>query len=384
MTTDTRLTDARRIADDTLFPAAIEVDLDEHIPRSHLDLLAAEGLYGLAAPTDEGGVGLERFDVIGGVVAALAGGCLATTFVWIQHLAPLISAATAVPPQVRADWLGPLARGDRRAGIAMAGVRPGPGRIHARRVPGGFALNGTTAWVTGWGLIDTLMVGAVDEDDVAHFFLMDMPLGNAPSSLTAVPIRLLAVQASSTVTLNFEDHIIPDDRLAFSTPFADWAGTDAFGSAMNGFLATGVAQRCARLIGENARDDDAVAATALTAEVDDVSAALLAAEPPQVPAIRARASLLAARAARELMIRTGSRSVLVEQHAQRLYREAGFLLVFASRPAIKRAMLDGVRDRSAAVQSAVRRGRMNAASTAPICTPTAIATTVATTPPSSS
>ena len=341
MTTDTWLADARRIADDTLFPAAIDVDLGGRIPRSHLDQLATAGMYGLAAPADEGGVGLERFDVIGRVVAALASGCLATTFVWIQHLAPLMSTATGVPPQVRADWLGPLTRGERRAGIAMAGVRPGPGRIHARRVPGGFALNGTTAWVTGWGLIDTLMVGAVDEDDVAHFFLMDAPVGDAPSTLIAVPIRLLAVQASSTVTLSFDDHVIPDHRVAFSTPYADWAGTDAFGSALNGFLSTGLAQRCARLIDENARDDtDAAAAAALATEVDDVSSALLTAEPPQVPQARARASLLAARAADELMIRTGSRSVLVDQHAQRLYREAGFLLVFASRPAIKKAMLE--------------------------------------------
>ena len=341
MTTVSWLADARRIADDTLFPAAIEVDLAGRIPRSHLDLLATEGMYGLAAPADEGGVGLERFDVIAAVVATLAGGCLATTFVWIQHLAPLITTATGVPSQVTAQWLGSLTSGERRAGIAMAGVRPGPGRVHARRVPGGFALTGTTAWVTGWGLIDTLMVGAVDEADVAHFFLMDVPVGNLPSSLTAVPIRLLAVQASSTVTLTFTDHLIPTDRLAFSTPYADWAGTDASGSALNGFLSTGVAERCARLIRENARDHtDADAAAAMTAEVEEISAVLLAAEPSQVPVARARASLLAAHAADELMIRAGSRSVLVDQHAQRLYREAGFLLVFASRPAIKQAMLE--------------------------------------------
>jgi hypothetical protein len=35
----------------------------------------------------------------------------------------------------------------------------------------------------------------------------------------------------------------------------------------------------------------------------------------------------------------GSRSVTVDQHAQRLAREALFLLVFGSRPGIKSALL---------------------------------------------
>jgi hypothetical protein len=39
------------------------------------------------------------------------------------------------------------------------------------------------------------------------------------------------------------------------------------------------------------------------------------------------------------MVQTGSRSVLAEQHAGRLYRESGFLLVFGLRPAIKEGLL---------------------------------------------
>jgi hypothetical protein len=38
-------------------------------------------------------------------------------------------------------------------------------------------------------------------------------------------------------------------------------------------------------------------------------------------------------------VRDGSRAVTVDQHAQRLAREALFLLVFGSRPGIKSALL---------------------------------------------
>ena len=39
------------------------------------------------------------------------------------------------------------------------------------------------------------------------------------------------------------------------------------------------------------------------------------------------------------MVDAGSRAVLPDHHAQRLVREAAFLLVFGSRPAIRAALL---------------------------------------------
>jgi Acyl-CoA dehydrogenase, C-terminal domain len=50
---------------------------------------------------------------------------------------------------------------------------------------------------------------------------------------------------------------------------------------------------------------------------------------------RAAAADLAVRAAAALVVAAGSRSVLTDSPAQRLAREALFLLVLGSRPAIK-------------------------------------------------
>ena len=96
------------------------------------------------------------------------------------------------------------------------------------------------------------------------------------------------------------------------------------------FLALGVADRCARLIGD--ADD-------LLADIADVRLRLLTAAPEEVPEARAASGLLAARAAARLVVHTGSRSVLADEHAGRLYRESGFLLVFGQRPAIRQALL---------------------------------------------
>jgi alkylation response protein AidB-like acyl-CoA dehydrogenase len=313
---------AVEIADDVLFPAALDVDRADRIPAGHLDLLAAEGFYGIAAQPD------TDFAAMAATLEALAGGCLTTAFVWLQHHGAVGGAAHSETPGLRERWLGPLAHGERRAGLALAGVRPGASRLGVRRVDGGFVLDGRVPWVTGWDMVDVVHVAACADDDVLHFLLVDA--AGVPAS---PPLDLVAARASRTVTVRFDGHQVPADRLTGTTPLAEWLAGEASGSALNGFLALGVAGRCARLLGTGDFDDELAACRA----------ALLAAEGGAIPAARAAASTLAMRAATRLMVGTGSRSVLCSDHAQRLVREAAFLLVFGTRPAIRDALLARLR-----------------------------------------
>ena len=73
----------------------------------------------------------------------------------------------------------------------------------------------------------------------------------------------------------------------------------------------------------------------LDAELDACRERLLTADAAGTPAARAAAAELAYRAAGALAVRTGSRAALAGDTAQRLVREAAFLLVFGSRPGIK-------------------------------------------------
>lgn len=318
---------AIRIADETLFPSALAVDRGEISPQENLNVLAAEGFYGIAAPPELGGLGLGAYEAIADVVIAFAGGCLTTTFIGLQHFGPVLSVAASPSAGIRETWLGPLCRGERRAGIALAGLRPGPAQVRVETVSGGYLVTGETTWVTGWGLIDTLQVAARDEFDVIHYLLLDAV--ESPT-LTVRRTHLMAVQASNTVAIQFNRHFVPADRLTHTQPFAQWAGQDAFGSSLNGFLALGVAARCAALLGPSPLDEELTLARI----------GLLTAAPADIPVARATASLLAMRAATTLVVQVGSRSVLWDQHAQRFYREAGFLLVFGTRPAIKQELLD--------------------------------------------
>lgn len=329
---------AREIAEDVLFPAAQAVDAADRVPAAHLDLLAAEGFYGVAAPPEAGGVGVEDMSFAADLVSTFASGCLATAFVWIQHHGPVLATAFSREPGIRDTWLAPLASGAVRGGIARAGARPGGSGLRVRDVPGGFVLDGEVPWVTGWDLIDVVHVAALDDQERVRFLLVDAV---AAASLRVQPNRLTAADASRTVTLAFDGHTVPAERFTGAEAYASWSAGEASGSALNGFLALGIVDRCVRLLG------DADAAGELAAQRDAVRAALLAADAATTPAARAAASDLAMRAASTLAVHIGSRSVLVESDAARLVREAAFLLVFGTRPPIRTALLSALTSRPA-------------------------------------
>jgi alkylation response protein AidB-like acyl-CoA dehydrogenase len=314
---------ARRIAADVLFPAAMDTDASDRVPASHLDLLAAEGFYGLAGPPAEAGAGIDAAAACR-VIEILAGGCLATTFVWLQHHSA-VRAASAAGARLREEWLGPLCRGVRRCGIALGGALPGPPLLRARPVAGGYLLDGTSPWVTGWGLVDTLYTAARDERDNVVTALVSATPG---TTLSAEPLRMVAVNASCTAAVRFDGHFVTGDRVTAVLPYREWLARDAMNLRANGSLALGVAGRCCALIGPSPLDG----------ELAMRRAALDAAAPAQMAAARAAASDLAMRAAAALVTVQGSRAILAGQHAQRLAREALFLLVFASRPAIKECL----------------------------------------------
>lgn len=315
---------AVQIRDDVLFPAASCVDASDRIPAGHLDLLARDGFYGLAGPPEHGGLGVDLAAACG-IIEILAGGCLATTFVWLQHHGAVRAAAAAPSDALRAQWLEPLCRGDRRAGVALGGALPGPPRLRARQVAGGYVLDGTSPWVTGWGMIDTLYTAARDDQDNVVAALLAAEPG---PTLTAEPLRLVAVTASSTVQLAFDGHFVSGDRVTGVGPHRDWLARDAMGLRVNGSLALGVVARCCTMIGPSPLDG----------ELRACRDALDGAPPRAMPAARAAASELALRSAAALVAVQGSRAILAGEHAQRLAREALFLLVFASRPAIKESL----------------------------------------------
>jgi alkylation response protein AidB-like acyl-CoA dehydrogenase len=340
---------ARELGARVFGPAAMQVEAAHRVPPEHLDLLAAEGFYGLAGPREAGGLDLP-FPAACRIIEILAGACLSTTFVWMQHHGVVRAVAGTDNAALRQRMLGPLCRGERRAGVALAGLLPGPPRLRARPTEGGYVLDGTSPWVTGWDYLDTLHVAARQDDGTIVWAVLDAgrrsgvrsslspePLSTIPEplaitpeplSITPEPLAMVAVMASSTVQLHFAGHPVPQDRVTGTLPLDQWRSRDAAALRANGSLALGLTARCCELIGPGPLDE----------QLARCRTALDTADPDAMPGARAAACELALRATAALVVTQGSGAILADHDAQRLAREALFLLVFGSRPPIREAL----------------------------------------------
>jgi alkylation response protein AidB-like acyl-CoA dehydrogenase len=323
---------ARQLSDAVLFPSAMNVDAADRVPSEHFDALAAAGLHGLAGPAAAGGLDVDLATFCT-VIEIMAGGCLATAFVWLQHHGAVRALSASPNSALSAEWLAPLCAGARRAGVALGGARPGPPLLRARPAAGGYLFDGTAPWVTGWDMID--VVHTMARDEAGNLVAALLPAVTS-ASLAADPLRLAAVNASRTVQLRFTAHFVPADLVTGVMPLAAWQARDAAGLRANGSLALGLTGRCTRLMAELRAD---ASATPLELELAAARARLDTADSTSMPAARATAAELAFRAAGALVVAAGSRSIMVDQQPQRLAREALFLLVFGSRPAVKEQLV---------------------------------------------
>jgi alkylation response protein AidB-like acyl-CoA dehydrogenase len=317
---------AGELADEVLFANATAVDLGERGVNGNLDALASAGFYGLAGPASHGGLDSD-LATTAAVVERLAGGCLTTTLIWLQHHGAVRAVRDSSSETVRQAWLGPLCDGEVRSGVAFGGAMPGPPTLRAEKVDGGYVLDGESPWLTGWGHIDVVHAAGRDEDGQnVTWALLD---ASETNDFETVERDMVAADNSATVTARWREHFVADDRVTDHVSLADWLAGEPARWRINGSLALGVAGRC---VAEHGAAELADELAACRAELDR------AADLPALAAARAHTSEFALRAATALMTKAGSRSLLLGTHPQRLLREAGLLLVFASRPEIKDAL----------------------------------------------
>lgn len=320
---------ARRLTDEVLAPHASAVDRDGEIPRAHFDALAEAGFYGISMRED---VGLAAFTEVGEMLVA---GCLATSFVWAQHLGVARRVATSPNVALRERLSADLRAGRVRSGVTYAGAAEQPALV-AHRMDGGFVIEGKAPFITGWGMVDVVGVVARDAADDQSLISVIVPAQES-ARLSVRPIPLTAADASRTVTARFDGLRVPDSAVDNRLSLKSFHASFVVAAWRNGSLALGIVRRCIAELDQLGIDTTALAAErgAIRTELD---ASLSGSA--DVYLARARASELAMRAASALFTATGSSAITRGTLAERSLREAAFTLVFGSRPGIRTALLE--------------------------------------------
>lgn len=329
------LTAAHRLADDLLRPHAERVD-QEGVPVSHIEAVKRSGLLGVSAPVAYGG-GDAPSAVARESAEILAGACCSTWFVQTQHHTP-VQTLVKGEPAARERLLGPLARGELLAGVAYAHLRSYPKRpVRASAGQGGVRFDGTVPWYTGWGLNDVmLLAGVTDAGEVVFAFAQAAEQAGLRAS---GPLRLAALGAARTVSLELDGLTLPEEAVALRVPYEEWARGDRAKAANANPAVFGITAAAL----ESLPEETAAPLRSRLTETRE-AAYTLADDPTSTLAERltwkTRAFELMRSATTAAVVAGGGRTMLLDNKAQRLAREGLFMLVQGQTAESRRAQLE--------------------------------------------
>ena len=337
------LATARTLADGLLAPQAARVD-QEGVPVSHVEAIRRSGLLGVSAPVEYGGAGAPDA-VAREVQEILAGACCSTWFVQTQHHTPVrMLAQTDLP--VRERLLRPLATGELLAGIAFAHVRAFP-RVPVRATAerDGWRFDGRVPWYTGWGLNDVMLLAGVTDSDEVVFAFADAR--EQPGLRPSPPMRLAALTAARTVSLELDGLWLPGESVVLRTPREEFARVDLPRGTNASPAVFGVARAALDVLEEAGEGETA---RVLRSRLEEVRGRVyeLAAHPVPHERIAERLELktraydLMRAATTAAVVAGGGRAMGLDSPAQRLAREGLFLLVQGQTTDVRRAHLDAL------------------------------------------
>lgn len=338
---------AQAYAAQVLVPAAQQVDMDG-LPEGHIAAARAAGLIGLAGPVEAGGAGVPP-PVAREMTETLSGACGTTWFVLTQHGTPLAMVERSPFAAVRAEYLRPLAIGDSLAGVAVSHLRrPGPPAVAAEARDGGWRIDGTVAWYTGWGLSQVFLLGAQHGDDHL-FFLVDAV--EQPGLVAGAELPLAAMGGTHTVALELHGLHLAADRLVDVRSRPEWLADDITRTANVTPAVFGLLRAVLAELETTGRRRSSAEASALAEQlaaeggrlrkaayrlVDDVPAGQALTERLR---LRAVACELATRAGAALVAAQAGGAMLRSSPAQRWAREALFHQVQAQTADVRSAQL---------------------------------------------
>jgi butyryl-CoA dehydrogenase len=203
-----------RFCDERIAPQAAAMDAAHAFPRALFEELGALGLFGMRYPEEDGGSGLAlaefclALEEIARGSMSLAGcaamqSLMATKF--LQMLGNADIKERLFRPALRAEKIGAICMTEPNAGSDLDGLS-----TNARRVDGGYLLNGQKTWVTSAPVADFFTVFAkAGEEKKLTIFLVERDFTGLSIGRS---IEKMGVWALPTSELAFNDCFVPDSH----------------------------------------------------------------------------------------------------------------------------------------------------------------------------
>ncbi|MBB3860048.1 glutaryl-CoA dehydrogenase [Novosphingobium hassiacum] len=207
---------ARSFAQDRLQPRVIDAFANEHTDPEIFREMGAQGLLGLTLPEEYGcaDAGYVAYGLVAREVERVDSGY--RSMMSVQSSLVMFPIYEYGSEEQRRKYLPKLATGEWIGCFGLtepdAGSDPGGMRTHARKVDGGYVLNGTKTWISNAPIADVFVVWA--KSDAHSDGIRGFVLEKGMKGLSAPKIEnKISLRASITGMVVMEDVFVPDDAL---------------------------------------------------------------------------------------------------------------------------------------------------------------------------
>ncbi len=204
----------RAFVDERIRPLIGKCYEESRFPAELIPEMAELGLFGANLPEKYGCAGVSNV-AYGLITQELeAGDSGIRSFASVQGALCMYPIYEFGSEEQRLKWLPRMAAGEVIGCFGLtepnSGSDPGSMRTTARRVDGGWLLNGSKAWITNGTIADIAIVWAKTDDGTIRGFLVEK---GTPGFTAPEVHHKLSLRASVTAELFFQDCLIPEKNL---------------------------------------------------------------------------------------------------------------------------------------------------------------------------
>ncbi|HVG44908.1 MAG TPA: acyl-CoA dehydrogenase family protein [Longimicrobium sp.] len=212
---------AREFADNEILPHAAEWDRESELPREVIAKLGELGFLGMLIPEEWDGLGLDVLSYLVALEEIARGDASVAVAMSVHNSLPTQMILANGSPEQKERWLKPMARGELLGAFSLSEPDSGSDaasmQAQARRVDGGWVLNGAKAWVTNGGFGDVVVTMVRTDEPANRRGSRGIGAFIVPTDTQGYVVGRkedkMGQRASETVGVAFEEMFIPDDQV---------------------------------------------------------------------------------------------------------------------------------------------------------------------------
>lgn len=337
---------------ESVAPNASEIDDNSEALRDALKGMGDRSLLALRVPSIWGGAGVteETYRRFQQLVSRYSG---ALAFLQTQHQSAADMLTSSGNEFLKRQYLPYMSKAQVLVGVGFSQLRrPNDPIVTAIPVKGGYQIDGTVPWVTGFGFFQDFIVGAMLPDRRAVYGIVpciSTLQADGGTIAFSEPMQLAAMASTNTVIATLSHWFLPEESVVFLKPAGAIHESDKKNVLHHGFFALGCARAGLDILEAAYLTKQLpfikLAFESLNDEVTRCNTAMMQALSPDVQSweerlqLRVRAINLAVRCAHAAVTVSGGAANYKHHPAQRVYREALVFTVSGQTTAVMEATL---------------------------------------------